>query len=102
MRKIVNGLLYDTQTAEEIESVSYSNPTDFNHYEEALYKTKGGRYFLAGEGNARSKYGQSVDQNTWGPGSRIIPLEAAEALEWCERHDVDPDIVTKEFKVEEA
>ncbi len=102
MKKVIQGLIYDTDKAEEIASYRKYSPTDFNHVEESLYKTKNGRYFLAGEGGARSKYAEQVDQNTWGGGWGIIPVTAGEALAWCENHDVDPDIIAREFVVSEA
>ncbi len=97
MKRIIDGLIYNTATAAEIASSTRHSPTDFNHVAEALYRTRNGRYFLAGEGNARSRYAEQVDQNTWGPGAGIIPLDAAEALRWCEDCGVDTDTIEAEF-----
>ncbi len=102
MKQVIDGLLYDTTKAERIASTSYSNRTDFDYYAEDLCKTKNGRYFLAGEGHARSRYGKRVDKNTWGPGEGIVPLEKEQALAWCEHNDVEPDIVMKEFDIIDA
>lgn len=87
MKTIINGLRYNTETATEV--ASYESPayrSDFGWYAEALYRTKNGRYFLAGEGNAASKYSEPAEGgNMSGPGSHIIVLSNEEAREWCER-----------------
>ena len=85
MKKIIEGLKYDTETAEEItEWSNHYNCTDFNHYEETLFRTKNGRFFLYGNGNANSPYAKPVD-NMRGPGADIVPLSDEEAIEWLER-----------------
>lgn len=102
MKQIIEGLTYNTETAEMIDWNEYSTPGDFRYVHEALYKTKKGRFFLAGKGGALSKYSRSCGNNGSCGGSGIIPLDPDEALAWCEQNRVDPDIVTKYFKVEEA
>jgi hypothetical protein len=90
MKKTVNGLTYNTETAKEIGYYSksyYCN--DFNYYSESLYKTKTGNYFLYGSGNAMSKYSCSVGNIGRGGSSDIIPMTEAEAMEWCEEYDQD-------------
>ncbi len=97
MKQVINGLVYNTETAEHIAGRSQYVPSDFNYVEESLYKTQNGRYFLAGEGGAMSKYHTQVEQNSWGPGAGIIPLTKSEALDWCETHNIGADIIEKEF-----
>ena len=56
MKKIICKKLYDTDSAELIEKkthLEYGNPKG---YEEALYKTRDGRYFLYTNGGGESKY----------------------------------------------
>ncbi len=84
MKAIIQGRKYDTETAEHI--VGYSNNLgcgDFRHYEEDLYRTKKGNWFLAGEGGPMTKYSHTVGDATSG-GSGIIPLTNQEAFEWLE------------------
>ncbi|RQD73490.1 MAG: hypothetical protein D5R97_09295 [Candidatus Syntrophonatronum acetioxidans] len=103
MKKVINGKLYDTEKAVFIASYRYSNPSDFKHIEEDLYKTKKGNYFLAGGGGPMSKYAVSLGDNQTGGSSDVItPLTAQEAREWCESREVDADIITREFDIEEA
>ena len=85
MKAIINGKRYNTETATEVWSNSSSYPVnDFKYYEETLYKTTAGNWFLQGEGGALSQYAVPVGNSTGG-GSRIIPLTAVEAQEWLER-----------------
>ena len=85
MKAIIEGRRYNTETATEIADHSGGGYNgDFHHYEESLYRTRNGRYFLAGSGGAMSHYSVSIGQNQWGPGSTIKPLTNEEAQQWCE------------------
>ena len=86
MKKVINGALYDTETAKLLGEDSYSNPGDFHHWTEQLYRTKSGKYFLHGEGGAMTKYAVSVGQNEWCGGEKIIPLDLDSAQKWAEEH----------------
>jgi hypothetical protein len=76
-------------------------PSDFNYIDESLYRTKAGRFFLAGEGGAMTKYAESDGNTRWGASGMFVMSEG-EALEWCENRNVDPDIIEKFFNVEEG
>ncbi|MFZ2207387.1 MAG: hypothetical protein WAV22_01820 [Porticoccaceae bacterium] len=87
MRVIIDGKKYDTDTAEHIASASYSGSrSDFQWWEEDLYRKRTGEFFLSGAGGPMTRYAAAVDQNSWTGGSRIIPLSEEEAREWLERH----------------
>jgi hypothetical protein len=89
MQKIINGLLYDTEEAEHIAHYGNGRSTsDFDWLEETLYQTANGRFFLAGEGGARTQYATSVSTNTWSGGSDILAMSDDEAKAWLERHDL--------------
>ncbi len=102
MKKIVDGKVYNTDTADRVaEYTAPGYPSDFSFYAESLYRTKNGRWFLAGEGHANTRYAARYgDMYGWGSG--LIPLSENEAREWCETHSVDPDVIAEYFKVEEA
>ena len=87
MKKIINGKVYDTETAKKVASwySSYAR-NDFHYYEEELYQKKTGEFFLYGEGNAASPYSRSCGQNELCGGERIEPLTYKEAQEWAEKH----------------
>ena len=86
MKKIINGKMYDTETAKRIGDWNNNcSTTDFNYYMERLFQKKTGEFFLYGEGNAASKYSRSCGQNEWCGSSEIIPLLFEEAREWAEK-----------------
>jgi len=86
MKAIIDGLRYDTDTAEEI--AVHSNglgPSDFHYLLETLYRTPNGRWFVHGEGGARTRYAcPAGDGRT--RGRDIRPLRREEAMEWLEAH----------------
>lgn len=89
MKKIINGKSYNTDTAKKVaEWSSNYGVSDFNYYEEALYRKRTGEYFIYGSGNAASKYAQPAygEQNAFEPGEAIIPLTLDGAKKWCEQH----------------
>ena len=86
MKKIIDGASYDTDKAEMLGNDSYSNRRDFNHWDETLYRSKSGKYFLYGFGGPMSRYAESTGQNEWSGGEKIIPLLRKSAMEWAEEH----------------
>lgn len=102
MKKVIDGKVYNTETAELIADASYSYVSDFRYWEERLYKTKKGAWFLYGEGGAMSRWSVDCDGNDRGPGSGLRVLTEAEALSWCEGNDVDADTIAEHFEVEAA
>jgi hypothetical protein len=87
MRKVIDGKRFDTETATllaEAQGGGYSD--DFHHWQEALFRTPRGRFFLNGNGGPLSRYARSIDQNSWSGGSDLRPLSEAEARQWVETH----------------
>ena len=96
MQKIIDGKRYDTEKAKLIAEDSWSYRSDFNHYEESLYLTTKGRWFLHGQGGPASKYAESVPGGGWTGGQAIRPLTEQEAFEWfC--HHADPEDAAEHF-----
>lgn len=87
MKKIINGKLYDTETAACVGSWSNNySPRDFQSVQEDLHRKRTGEFFLYGEGGPASKYAVSVGGNSWSGGAKIIPLTVEQAREWAEQH----------------
>lgn len=85
MKKVIDGSLYNTDTAKKLgECSSNVGRNDFKWYEEELYRTKSGKYFLYGKGNAMSHYSERVGDNSWGSGSHIEPMSVVAAMKWAE------------------
>jgi hypothetical protein len=102
MKKVINGKVYDTEKATLIGEYRFSNPTDFYYYEEALYKSKKGQFFIAGEGGAMTKYAEALGNGSTGSGDGMELLSPEEALDWCENHDIDSDVIAQNFELEEG
>lgn len=83
MKKIIGGSKYDTDTAKMVGSNAYGQVGDFSHWEEELYKTKSGKFFLHGEGGANSRYGV-WEGNEGSYGEKIMPMSEEEAKKWAE------------------
>jgi hypothetical protein len=98
MKRVINGKTYNTYTATRI--ASWSNGlcvSDFSNSVERLYKTNKGAFFLAGQGGAFSRWGDNSNA-----GEGIDAMSEAEALNWCEEHNVDADVIEEHFNIEEA
>lgn len=103
MKRVINGRVYNTETAECIDDWDNGcNFGDFNQCDESLYKTRKGQFFTAGSGGARSKYSHSCGTNSVGGGEGMELLSEARALSWCEEHDVNAGVIAKYFKVQEG
>ena len=103
MKRVINGKFYNTETAELVADAESSAPyNDMRYWYERLYKTRRGAWFVAGEGGAMSYWSESCGSNLRGPGSGIILKSEGEALEWCEQHEIDPDVVARHFELEEG
>ena len=90
MKKIINGKMYNTETATLIcrfnNGLSYS---DFRCLNERLYQKKTGEFFIHGSGGAMTRW--SVRHGDYTSGSEgILPITVSEAKEFIEAHgDID-------------
>ena len=100
MKKIINGRLYDTETAKFIGSWNNGLFTsDFHFCIEELYQKKTGEYFLYGSGGAMSIYGKSYGGGMCGS-EDIIPMTEKEVKIWAETH-LTADEYMELYEVEE-
>ena len=76
MRKEIDGVLYDTTVSTIDKKFTYGVPGDPCGYEETLYISNDGRYFVYTYGGASSKY---VSEN-------IIPLAREDVKNWILSH----------------
>lgn len=74
MKKIICKVEYDTDTAELVKKTVVGEFGDPAGYEETLYKTEGGKFFLYGNGGEASKYAAET----------IKRMSAEKANEWLE------------------
>lgn len=76
MKKIICKVEYDTEKAELVQKYTNGNIGDPTGYEESLYVTENGKYFLYTNGGAESVY----------PTESITRMSAAKADEWRKNH----------------
>lgn len=99
MKKIINGKVYDTDTAQAVGTWENGGGwRDLNHCEEQLFIKRTGEFFLHGAGGPMTQYAVSTGNNSWSGGEKIIPLTAAKARQWAEEH-LDADVFAKIFGV---
>lgn len=76
MKKIICKKEYDTETATQVKKYTYSYYGDPAGYEETLYQTPGGLYFLYVAGGEASCY----------PQEDILRLAKTKVNDWLETH----------------
>lgn len=102
MKKIINGKLYNTETAKSIGYWSNgSNSRDFNYIEKELFLKKTGEYFLYAYGGANTHYAVSCGTNEWCGNEVIEPLSENEAKKWAEKHLTADEYISIFGEVEE-
>ncbi len=76
MCKDIDGVVYDTATSSVDKKFTYGVPGDPCGYEETLYITSGGKYFIYTNGGINSKYPQEC----------ITPIEREDVKSWMLSH----------------
>jgi hypothetical protein len=76
MKRTIRGIEYDTETAELIRRFASGSWGDPAGYEESLYKTPGGKYFVYTNGGADSPY----------TAEKIACIAASKVEAWLEAH----------------
>lgn len=76
MKKTICKVEYDTDTAELVKKHTYGNFGDADGYEESLYVTENGKFFLYVNGGEESIH----------PTENITRLSAQKADEWRKEH----------------
>jgi hypothetical protein len=106
MRRAIKGLIYDTETAVEITELADAGNhyprNDFRWHLTSLYRTKSGRYFIAGRGGALSPWA-TASGNGRIAGEGVRPLTMEEARQYAEDAEVAPEAMAAAgFPIEEA
>ena len=100
MKKIINGVEYDTETAKKIGCYSNGSPDEFCYLCETLYQNETGEFFLHGDGNYGSKYSVKYEYG-WRTERKIIPMTSEEAQQWVKEHlDENRRGILRRFLVE--
>jgi hypothetical protein len=104
MQREMNGLRYDTDTAEKICEWSTGQGMDREHT--ALYRTAKGAWFIAGEGGPMTQW-RKYHGTHWAAGEGLRPIGRGEARQLLERHGTSNGTAPKNwlrgtFTVEDA
>jgi len=97
MKRVINGLLYNTETANKIhqwDNGYYSN--DFKAREKTLYKTKNGAYFLEHQGGAMTDMSVPCGNNSRSGSCSIEPICIEDTIAFLESHD-GTDVLIEHF-----
>ncbi len=78
MKKIICKVEYDTEASELIAKYTSGEFGEPEGYEESLYVTSGGKYFLYTNGGESSAY----------PTENITRMSAVKAEEWCKNKNI--------------
>ncbi len=78
MKKIICKVEYDTAVSELIAKKTFGQPGDQDGYEESLYVTKTGKYFLYTNGGEKSIH----------PKEDITRMSVAKAKEWRDKNGI--------------
>jgi hypothetical protein len=90
MRQIINGKMYNTETAIVMEE-DWNGKTGLSYFCEVLYRKKNGEFFLHREGGALTSMAVSCPVNSTTGSQKIIPFTDEEAREWAEKHMAESD-----------
>ena len=85
MKRIIEGKVYDTDTATCIAAENKSLRKSLIS-SETLYRTQSGKWFLHGKSSAMGKYGDG-----WNPGETLIAMTETEVAEWSNYADITDD-----------
>jgi len=96
MKRVIGGKVYNTETATLI-AEECGSPGELTCWNEQLYRTIKGAWFLYGHGGPASGWSKSSGQNSWSSGDGIEVLTERGALEWCERRRISADIIIEHF-----
>lgn len=104
MKRVIDGKVYDTETATAIcELACHHYKGDFNWHETTLYRTKRGAYFLAGEGGPMSMWAEPEGSNGYTGGSGICVIEEDDARAHAETAGLSPEAMREAgFTIEEG
>lgn len=83
MEEIINGRMYDTETAQKKGTWANTwNDNDYSQVIETLYQKKNGEYFLECIGGPNSTYGDYCRGQNWGR-TFLKPISSDDAIQWA-------------------
>lgn len=101
MKRVIEGIKFDTDKSHKVCDIRESNRSDFHCLDCALYVTpRSHRFFLSGWGGAMTRFAHKCTDNSWCGWEKIIPLEKEEAMAYAKKY-ANNDIINKFFDAKE-
>lgn len=97
MRQVIDGKLYDTETAEQLhdwDNGRFGN--DFRRRSKTLYRTSKGGLFLHHDGGPMTDMAVSVGSSGYGGSESIEPISERDAIRFLESHG-GTDVLLERF-----
>jgi hypothetical protein len=88
MRKVIEGKVYDTTTAEyicDVTPTSGMSQSDFRWEDTDLYRTKKGTFFIAGKGGPLTRWAERTGNNGRTGGSGLVIVDDTTARSMVEQ-----------------
>lgn len=100
MKRIVEGKLYDTETATYVAEYKYGGAGNSHHLYETLYRSPKGRFFIEYYGGPLSQYAERQGSQINGTsGIRTLDNDH-EILNWCESRRIIPEAIAPYLTIE--
>lgn len=100
LNRVVDGLRYNTETSQLIAEIARTGG-DWKYERTQLFRTRKGRFFLAGEGGAATRWRRLIpDDRGYVEGDGVLPLSDEEARGLIEKHA--NHLVDDFFAIEDA
>ena len=97
MRQVIDGKIYDTETATLLHGWDNGNSHgDFKYRSKDLYRTPRGRYFLHHVGGAMTDMAVSVGNNSYGGSETLEVIDRETAMRFLESHG-GSNVLIREF-----
>lgn len=98
MKRVLDGMTYDTGNALVVCEVFEGYRTDLTHIDAVLYRTKRSKqFFLAGYGGAMTRFSQRCTDGSYAGGEKIVPLTIQEAKHFADKH-AKPEVIAEYFE----
>lgn len=96
MKSVIVGKVHDTGTADVVCALECDHVHgNLAWHETVPFRTKRGRFFLAGRGGARSVWRGQTGRLSWAPGGQIRAVETDEARSHVEAADGSIDLFAR-------
>lgn len=96
MRRVIDGKIYDTETAALLHYWDNGNNGRFHFRTKALYRTPKDRYFLVHEGGAMTDMAKQVDSNNVSGSEAMEVIDRETAIRFLESHG-GSEVLIREF-----